>query len=211
MTNAYNELFLDDAMDTLGGAVEYAVLQCGLSGQEFLDLFVISGIAQEFGKGNVLYVSGKSGIELAQDIFNLCGKKIPENDEIQNINYPPEYWIGWILAYYQWSCGMTFKAILKVLTYDMLYDMYGVFHEADPEKAVRKFNDIMEARKETNLARIRKMRGFSQSELAKAAGVSIRFIQLHEQKKQNIRNAQYNLLSSIAEVLNCDVDELMDE
>ena len=93
----------------------------------------------------------------------------------------------------------------------MLYNMYGVFHEADPEKAVRKFNDIMEARKETNLARIRKMRGFSQSELAKAANVSIRFIQLHEQKKQNIRNAQYNLLSSIAEVLNCEVDELMDE
>ena len=211
MTNAYNELFLDDAMDTLGGAVEYAVLQCGVPGQEFLDLFVISGVAQEFGKGNVLYVSGKSGIELAQDIFNLCGKKIPQNGDIQNIDYPPEYWIGWIIAYYQWSCGMTFKAILNVLTYDMLYDMYGVFHEADPEKAVRKFNDIMDARKETNLARIRKMRGFSQSELAKAANVSIRFIQLHEQKKQNIRNAQYNLLSSIAEVLNCEIDELMDE
>ena len=211
MTNAYNELFLDDAMDTLGGAVEYAVLQCGVPGQEFLDLFVIIGVAHEFGKGNVLYVSGKSGIELAQDIFNLCGKKIPQNGDIQNIDYPPEYWIGWILAYYQWSCGMTFKAILNVLTYDMLYNMYGVFHEADPEKAVRKFNDIMEARKETNLARIRKMRGFSQSELAKAANVSIRFIQLHEQKKQNIRNAQYNLLSSIAEVLNCEVDELMDE
>ena len=50
----------------------------------------------------------------------------------------------------------------------------------------------------------------SQSQLAKASGVSIRSIQLFEQRKSNINNAQYNHLSAIAKVLCCEVEDLME-
>ena len=64
MMNAYDEIYLDDAMDTLGSALEYAVLIGKIDGQRFLDLFIASKIAHEFGRGNVKYISGMSGFEL---------------------------------------------------------------------------------------------------------------------------------------------------
>ena len=50
MTHAYDELYLDDAMETLGEAVEYATLFSKIDGQEFLDLFVTCGIAESLEK-----------------------------------------------------------------------------------------------------------------------------------------------------------------
>jgi len=73
--HAYDEMYLDDAMDTLGDAVEYATLFCNIDGQEFIDLFMASGIASEFGRGNVKYISSMSEIELAILVLETCGKK----------------------------------------------------------------------------------------------------------------------------------------
>lgn len=210
MTHAYDEVFLEDAMEALGSAVEYAVLQCGMDGQEFLDLFVASGIAKEFGAGNPLLISGKSGIELASEVFQRVGKRNCEAKELPYIDYPPEYWAGWILAYYQWESGRAFDAILKSIGYETIIKLYGVLHEADPQKAADTFDSILASAGETNLAKLRKSCGLSQSQLASRSGVSIRSIQLFEQRKSNINNAQYNNLKAIAGVLKCSVDELMD-
>ena len=72
------------------------------------------------------------------------------------------------------------------------------------------FNAIMDRDSETNLARIRKQRGYSQSQLAKAAQVSLRSIQLYEQRQNDINNAQYNNLSALARALGCSVDDLLE-
>lgn len=48
---AYSEIFLSDAMDTLGEAIEYAVCMCGVDGQEFLNRFIASGVAEHFQEG----------------------------------------------------------------------------------------------------------------------------------------------------------------
>lgn len=210
MTRAYDEMYLDDAMECLGSALEYATLSCNMGGQEFLDLFVASGVADEFGRGNVKFISGMSGIELARHILTKCGMEVSERTDVLHIDYPPEYWVGWILAYYQWYTGKTFSAICKQLKFSVLMDLYGVLHEADPSKAVEVFNQIMLQKEETNLAYYRKVRGLSQAQLAKASGVSIRSIQLFEQRKSNINNAQYNHLNAIVNVLGCEVEDLME-
>ena len=210
MIRAYDEMYLDDAMECLGAAVEYAVLLRGMDGQAFLDLFVASGIADEFGRGNVKYISGMSGIELARHVLRICGMDVSKHTDPLHIDYPPEYWCGWILAYYQWHSGKSFAAICRQIKFEMLMDVYGVLHEADPSKAVDVFDQIMARKEETNLAYYRKMKGLSQSQLAKASGVSVRSIQLFEQLKSNINNAQYNHLSAIAKVLGCEVDNLLD-
>lgn len=210
MIHAYDEMYLDDAMECLGAAVEYATLFCDVGGQEFLDLFIASGVADEFGRGNVKYISGMSGIELARHILTACGMEVREHTDALHIDYPPEYWYGWILAYYQWHTGKTFASICRQVKFSALMDLYGVLHEADPSKAVEVFDQIMAKKAETNLAHYRKLKGLSQSQLAKMSGVSIRSIQLFEQQKSNINNAQYNHLRAIAKVLGCEVEELME-
>lgn len=210
MIHAYDEIYLDDAMETLGSAVEYATLFCGLDGQVFLDLFLASGIADEFGRGNAKYVSGLSGIELAQLILEKCGKAAPPMKELPYIDYPPEYWIGWILAYYQWYTGKSFSALCRKISFRALRDLYGVLHEADPSKAVSVFDDMMKQSGETNLARLRKNRGLSQSQLAKAAEVSVRSIQLYEQRQTDINKAQYNHLKTLSHVLGCSIEDLLE-
>ena len=210
MTHAYDEIYLDDAMETLGGAVEYATLFCNIDGQEFLNLFIVSGISEEFGKGNVKYISGMSGIELARCVLERCGKKSSDISELPYIDYPPEYWIGWILAYYQWHTGKTFENICKKISYETLNNLYGVLHEADPSKSVEVFDDIMKSKVETNLARLRKAKGLSQSQLAKLTDVSIRSIQLYEQRKTDINKAQYNHLKALADILGCKPEDLLE-
>ena len=195
MIHAYDEMYLDDAMETLGNAVEYAVLFCGMDGQEFLNLFIISGLAGEFGKGNVKYVSGMSGVEFARLVLEICGKQCGDIHELPYVDYPPEYWIGWILAYYQWHSGKSFETICRRISYNDLRNV---------------FDRMMNSGHETNLAVQRKKCGLSQSQLAKAADISIRSIQLYEQRKADIGKAQYNHLAAIAKVLGCTINDIME-
>lgn len=210
MTRAYDEIYLDDAMETLGEATEYATLFGGVTGQEFLELFVASGLAEEFGSGNVSYLSGMSGIELASLILRKCGKPAPPVDELPYTDYPPEYWVGWILAYYQWYSGRSFSAVLKKLSFEDLLARYNVLHEADPSKAAAVLDGFFEKTGETNLSKRRKERGLSQSQLAAAAEISIRSVQLYEQRRADINKAQYNHLFSMARVLGCKVEDLLE-
>ena len=209
MTHAYDENAVGYAMDNLGTALDYSVNFLNLSGQEFLDLFLISGIANEIANGNPKYISGMTGRNLADEVYAKCGKQITKIEGEINGDYSQEYWCGWILAYYQWETGISFKKILSVLTFDMLLQSYGVLHEADVSKAVEVFDDVVHS--ETFLARMRKKRGFSQSELANAADISIRSIQLYEQRKNNINNAQYNNLKDIANVLHCEIEDILEQ
>ena len=210
MTHAYKEFFLDDAMETLGSAMEYAVLSLNIEGQEFLDLFLASGIAERFGQGDAMYLSGMSGIELARKVLTVCGKTIPSYTENSSCHYSPEYWVGWILAYYQWYCGKPFSMILPKLRYQSLRNLYGVLHEADPSKAASVFDELLSEQAETNLARYRKARGLSQSQLANASGLSLRSIQLYEQRQNDINNAQYNRLQALANTLGCKIEDLLE-
>lgn len=50
MTNAYSELYLDDAMQNLGDMVEYAVCDCVFDPDEFFGWFIASGVASKFLK-----------------------------------------------------------------------------------------------------------------------------------------------------------------
>ena len=63
MTNAYSELYFDDAMNNLGDMVEVAVCDLKLDPDEFFGWFISSGIASKIEKGNPKYISGMSGFE----------------------------------------------------------------------------------------------------------------------------------------------------
>ena len=213
MTYAYNEEYLDDAMKNLGDMVDYAVQTCGYGPDEFFDLFISSGIASQFENGNPKYVTGMSGVELAQAVLrNTSGvTDFPEANFSED--YGREYWAGWILAYYQWIRNKRFEDIVSDgLPLSEVCDMY-ILHEADESKFVENADIIIERHKrqrKTKLHIIRKARGFTQQELSDASGVTLRMIQLYEQRQNDINKAQVNVVVRLARVLGCDVEDLLE-
>ena len=89
--------------------------------------------------------------------------------------------------------------------------MYYTLHEAD----VSKFVEIVDARMkecfpDTNLKRIRMAAGCSQSELAERSGVSLRSIQMYEQRNKNINKASVDTIYRLSKVLGCTVEDLIE-
>lgn len=213
MTNAYSELYLDDAMQNLGDMVEYAVCDLGFDPDVFFGWFISSGIASKFEKGNPKYITGMSGFELAEAVLTETNVA-HEKREPSFVDFKGrEYWAGWILAYYQWETGKRFEDIVKDgLTLSNVFSMY-VLHEADESKFVEAANEIIARNREnrkTKLFEIRKARGFTQQQLSKASGVSLRMIQLYEQKQNDISKAQATVVISLAKALGCEVEDLID-
>ena len=213
MTGAYSELYLDDAMNNLGDMIEYAICDLGFDPDTFFGWFISSGIASKFEKGNPKYITGMSGFELAESILaetNVSyAKREPSYGEFKG----REYWAGWILAYYQWITGKRFEDMVKDgLMLSTVLSMY-ILHEADESKFVDAANKIIERNKEnrkSKLSEIRKARGFTQQDLSEASGVTLRMIQLYEQKQNDISKAQVTVVIKLAKALGCEVEDLID-
>jgi len=213
MINAYSELYLDDAMNNLGDMVEFAVCDLGFDPDEFFGWFISSGIASKFEKGNPKYITGMSGFELAEAVLNETNVTYEKHEPSYAQFKGREYWSGWILAYYQWETGKRFEDIVKDgLTLSKVFSMY-ILHEADESKFVEAANEIIARNKlnrKTKLYEIRKARGFTQQQLSKASGVTLRMIQLYEQRQNDISKAQVTVVINLAKALSCEVEDLID-
>ena len=123
-----------------------------------------------------------------------------------------EYWIGWAVCYYQWYSARSFRDIFMVLSFEDLQNMYYTLHEAD----ITKFADIVDEKMreyftDTNLKRIRAAYGCTQAELAKRSGVSLRSIQMYEQRNKDINKASVESLYRISKVLGCTIEDLLEK
>ena len=212
MIHAYQEIYLSKAQAVLGEAFDYAVNACKISGDKFIKLFVASTVSEKLENGEPAFLAGKSGIELAADIVAETTGKELSAEPIVRFDRSVEYWIGWAVAYYQWYSGRSYRSIFKAFTFDELQKMYAVLHEAD----VSKFADIADARMrerfpETNLKHIRTVYGCSQAELARKSGVSLRSIQMYEQRNKDINKASADTLYRIAKVFGCTMEDLFEK
>lgn len=64
--------------------------------------------------------------------------------------------------------------------------------------------------RKSKLHQIRKARGFTQQQLSDTSGVTLRMIQLYEQRQSNIGKAQVNVVISLAKALGCEVEDLIE-
>ncbi len=214
MTHAYSEFYINDAMENLGEMFDYAIVDCGISPEEFFEWFIRSGISECFEKGNPKYVAGMSGVELAMEVaFQTTGARL-EIVPIQKDFRGPEYWAGWIMAYYQWYRGVRFSYMVENgLTISKVMSLY-LLHEADVSKFVEMADEILNReRKEkpTNLCKIRKARGLTQQKLSELSGVSLRMVQLYEQRQNDIGKAQARVLMYLVKVLGCEIEDLLED
>jgi DNA-binding transcriptional regulator YiaG len=208
---AYKETYLSNAANKFGNMMDYAVNDCKLDGDQYLHMFITSGLAEQFEHGNPKIIAGMSGIELAaKAILTITGE--PSSAKPAEIDYrTPEYWAGWILSKYQWYSARSFSSILRFLPFADIKGMYPTLHEADITKFYAAAEEIYSREcPQTNLKLIREASGFSQSQLASESKVSLRSIQMYEQRNKNINKAQAITLAKIARILGCDIDDLLE-
>ncbi|MDY4592434.1 MAG: helix-turn-helix transcriptional regulator [Eubacteriales bacterium] len=211
MTPAYAEEYLNDSMTNLGEAFDYAVNACKIDIETFMGLFIASGYADLFGKGVPKVVSGLSGTELVMEIVDKAG--VVYSFPAQQIEYDcsPEYWCGWILAYYQWKTGRTFKDIEVNLSITEILKMYPTLHEAAEDKFVDTANAIIQRRNNsTRLQRQRKQCRLTQKELAEKSGVKLRTLQQYEMRAKDINKASVSTIVALASVLGCRIEDLLE-
>ena len=211
MIHAYQEIYLDNVQLSLGDMFHYAINDCNLDGENFVKLFITSNVSKRIEAGEPSYLSGKSGAELLLEVVKeTTGKDIlVENKE--HYSRTKEYWIGWAIAYYQWYSNRKFKDIFKVFSFENLQRMYYTLHEAD----ITKFVSVVDARmrevfSNTNLKRIRMSYGCTQAELAEKSGVSLRSIQMYEQRNKDINKASVETLYRLSKALGCTVEDLIE-
>lgn len=211
MIHAYNECYLDDAMRNLGEAMDYAVNRCQLSMSEFMQMFIASGYAKLFEKGTPKYVSGLSGTELVCDILIRVESKTDFPAIQIEYSCSKEYWCGWILAYYQWYSGKSFKDILGSLPMEQIERMYPTMHEASEQRFVDAVENMNERKMSvTKLQTLRRLNGYSQRLLAEKSGVHLRNVQQYEQRAKDINKAAVSTLVALAKTLNCQIEDLLE-
>ncbi len=212
MIHAYQECYLNSAKRNIGIAFDYAINVCKISGADFVNMFLISNISKRIENGEPLYLKGKSGIEIAKEIIEQSTGKEIEYKEIINYEKSKEYWIGYAITYYQWYSNKKFRLIFNAISYYDLEKMYFTLHEADISKLVEILDDIFKKKyPDTNLKRIRMEANLTQTELAKRSGVSLRSIQMYEQKNKDINKANVTSLYMLSKALNCNIEDLIEK
>ena len=66
--HAYPKFYLRHAQAALGDAFDYAINTCGITGRDFIQMFVVSSVSKRMENGEPAYLVGKSGIEIALEV-----------------------------------------------------------------------------------------------------------------------------------------------
>lgn len=211
MTCAYSEMYLEDAMRTLGEAVDFALCDQGLNSLELTAILSNSLEMKQFERGVPRVVCGMSGDELACEIIARAGLKPAECRAIYPFDRSPEYWAGWVLAYTQWTSCLGFSDLFEVAPLDWIIGSYHPLHEAPEDKfaelVINKWNKVQADRK--GLKAARKATGLTQKQLATQSGVKLRAIQLYEQNQLDLRRASVSSALALANALDCAIEDLI--
>ena len=212
MICAYDKVYLDKARTALGRMLDFAVYDLNYSLADFFALFISSGVAERFGRGDFTLLAGKSGVEIAYEVLDKAGIDYERVTVNYTANRSEEYWTGWAIAYYQWETALSFEEIVNCVPIAEICLMYSPYHEMHIQQFVDRMNAYYRAMQpQTNLKKMRLRTGFSQSELAEISGVPVRTIQQYEQRQKNINKAQVEYLLMLAQALCCRVEDLVEK
>lgn len=212
MICAYDKIYLDKARTALGRMLDFAVYDLNYNITDFFNLFISSGIAARFEKGDFTVIAGVSGVELAYKVLESSGIIEKRIRPKYTANRSKEYWTGWALAYYQWETTLCFKEIVQYIPIENIVKLYSPYHEMDIRQFCDKMNELYRnAKPETNLKLLRQKSGLSQSELAVLSGISVRTIQQYEQRRKDINKAHAESLVALSRTLFCKPEELFEK
>ncbi len=211
MIRAYDEIYLKNAQSVFATSLDYAVNTLGYELNVFYDMFIKSDLRPRFECGDPYIVSGMSGIELALAIVE---KKNGESEFVTprlSDKKSIEYWVGWMMAYYQWYSATSLLKLQQEIPIDQIYLMYDKYHEMDVMHFVEDVNQIRsEARVVTYLQELRKSRGLSQSQLASLCDIPLRTLQHYEQGTKSLSKANVEYVFRLSNALDCPMEMLIE-
>ena len=210
MIKGYDINYLESAMKNLGEAFDYAKNSYEVDMDKFIEMFITSQYSKMFENGNPRIIIGMSGSELVLDVFEKCDYKTIIKKPQNSSYYSPEYWCGWILAYYQWKTGLSFQYIHSQISMQEILRLYPTLHEANEDKFVDVLNERIKKIKTTRLQQMRKSCNLSQKELSEKSGVNLRTLQQYELGTKDINKASAYSVYALAKVLNCEVEDLLE-
>lgn len=135
--HAYIEPYLKGVMRNVGVMSHFCINEYGLTPEEFARIFARSHVAEQISLGNPRFLAGMSGKEMADMIMESLDGDIRSDKGSDMYYITPEYWTGWVMAYYQWYTAKSFAQMYADgQTYDRVHKMYHTMHEADLAKVV---------------------------------------------------------------------------
>ena len=114
MIRAYDEALLPYACDALGRMLDYSAYSLRIDPDSMMKLFIGSGTAALFGRGDIHSIAGMSGIELAYEVLEKSGLSYERVPARHTVSLSSEYWCGHALAYAQWATGLCFGDVLEL-------------------------------------------------------------------------------------------------
>lgn len=212
MIHAYDKSYLAAAQKNLARMLDYLVNDLHYQLEVAWKWFLMSEISARFEQGDCSVLVGLSGVELARAVLEQAGETVSMQKPSCSYDRSPEYWTGWVIAYYQWDTSLRFSEIEQSVPITKVRLLYTPYHEMDVRQFTDRMNELYCAAKpETNLKALRTLAGLSQSELAAQADVPVRTIQQYEQRQKDINKAQAVTLLRLARTLNCKVEDLMEK
>lgn len=196
----YNEMYLNRIRELSALIFEICLYDLNMKDIDFIDKVINSSIINDLSNADVDII-GRSSIELIYELLNI---KINKN----NYLYRDEYWIGFNIAYLSWYYNKSFKEVLSEVNLNEFRKLYITYHEMDE----RHLKDYLSTRLgvKSKLKEMRLKRRLSQSQLAYLSNVNVRNIKTYEQNENDINKAQVNILLSLARVLNCSIEDILD-
>lgn len=196
----YNEMYLNRIRELSALIFEICLYDLNMKDIDFIDKVINSSIINDLSNADVDII-GRSSIELIYELLNI---KINKN----NYLYKDEYWIGFNIAYLSWYYNKSFKEVLSEVNLNEFRKLYITYHEMDE----RHLKDYLSTRLgvKSKLKEMRLKRRLSQSQLAYLSNVNVRNIKTYEQNENDINKAQVNILLSLARVLNCSIEDILD-
>ena len=211
MVHIYDKIFLHKAMTRVADMFDFAIHDFGLDSRDFVQMFTGSDVCRSLENGEPKYLIGMCGEELALRVIEEATGIEPVAETTERFDRTPEYWCGWAACYYQWLRAIPYREVFEIAPFEELLALYPALHEAD----ISKFADVMDERwelmrREINLKRIRTAYGCSQSELSRRSGVSLRAVQMYEQRQKDINKSQLITVISLARTLGCRAEDLLE-
>ena len=199
--HAYSSEYLPDLRERLGILFDLAVYQIGLDIDEAAETFASSAVAEGIENREPRYLAGRSGMEMAREVFERDGLRQPTLDRTD------AYWVGYALAHLQWYFDRPFGEVISRFPCGRLLDAYPALHEADIDKTVdlaRKF-----ITPDNVIRRRRKVLGLTQAELAALVGISLPTMRAYEQGVTDLENASGRTLYLLGRHLGLTVEEIL--
>ncbi len=211
MRETYSEIYLDDAIRNMGEMIEYGEEACGVKQNLLLRMFIRSGYASRWEKGDPRVICGLSGTELCSRLIEeFCEGRDTKPAPIVRYDTGEAYWRGFVLAYYQWRSGRTFSEILTFIGREDLQRMYTAYHTVSEEKTADELEALLQRRDTiSRLQLYRKRLAMTQQELAVRSGVNLRTLQEYEAGRKNLRQAAAEKVLSLSAALWCSPSELI--